>query len=92
MIPTEISSPYPYSATGEFTNQGTGERNEQLIELAFVAARTAKLRLVKQGCKIVKDEPDFPRCYIKDPFGLIYKLSLKQGCRRSRTSALMDKR
>ena len=46
VIPTTISSPYPYSATGEFTNQGTGERNEQLIELAFVAARTSKLRLV----------------------------------------------
>ncbi len=46
VIPTEISSPYPYSATGEFTNQGTGERNEQLIELAFVAARTSKLQLV----------------------------------------------
>jgi len=46
VIPTEIASPYPYSATGEFTNQGTGERNEQLIELAFVAARTTKLRLV----------------------------------------------
>src|SRR5215208_1767786 len=25
VIPTTISSPYPYSATGEFTNQGTGE-------------------------------------------------------------------
>jgi probable F420-dependent oxidoreductase len=46
VIPTDIASPYPYSATGEFTNQGTGERNEQLIELAFVAARTAKLKLV----------------------------------------------
>jgi len=46
VIPTEIASPYPYSATGEFTNQGTGERNEQLIELAFVAARTSKLKLV----------------------------------------------
>ncbi|MBS0549644.1 MAG: LLM class F420-dependent oxidoreductase [Proteobacteria bacterium] len=46
VIPTDISSPYPYSATGEFINAGTGERNEQLIELAFVAARTSKLRLV----------------------------------------------
>jgi len=46
VIPTDISSPYPYSATGEFSNQGNGERNEQLIELAFVAARTSKLRLV----------------------------------------------
>src|SRR6478609_1131747 len=42
VIPTDISSPYPYSATGEFSNQGNGERNEQLIELAFVAARTSK--------------------------------------------------
>ncbi len=34
-----------------------------------------KLRLVKNGCEIVKDEPDFPRCYVKDPFGLIYNLT-----------------
>lgn len=27
------------------------------------------------GCEIVKDEPDFPRCYVKDPFGLIYNLT-----------------
>jgi probable F420-dependent oxidoreductase len=46
VIPTSIGSTYPYSATGEFTTVGTGERNEQLIELAFVAARTSKLRLV----------------------------------------------
>jgi probable F420-dependent oxidoreductase len=46
VIPTDIASPYPYSATGEFVNAGSGERNEQLIELAFVAARTSKLRLV----------------------------------------------
>jgi hypothetical protein len=35
----------------------------------------AKLRLTKNGCEIVKDEPDFPRCYVKDPFGLIYNLT-----------------
>jgi hypothetical protein len=23
----------------------------------------------------VKDEPEFPRCYVKDPFGLIYNLT-----------------
>lgn len=46
VIPSNITSPYPYSATGEFVNAGTGERNEQLIEMAFVAARTARLRLV----------------------------------------------
>jgi len=35
----------------------------------------AKLRLVKKGCVIVKDEPDFPRCYLRDPFGLVYNLT-----------------
>ena len=34
----------------------------------------AKRRLVENGCEIVKDEPDFPRRYVRDPFGLIYNL------------------
>jgi probable F420-dependent oxidoreductase len=46
VIPTDIKARYPYSETGEFSTAGNGERNEQLIELAFVAARTSKLRLV----------------------------------------------
>jgi probable F420-dependent oxidoreductase len=46
VIPTDIKARYPYSDTGEFSSAGNGERNEQLIELAFVAARTSKLRLV----------------------------------------------
>lgn len=46
VIPTDIAARYPYSDTGEFSTAGNGERNEQLIELAFVAARTSKLRLV----------------------------------------------
>ena len=35
----------------------------------------AKQRLVEEGCEVVKDEPDFPRCYVKDPFGLIFNLT-----------------
>ncbi|MBS0518196.1 MAG: LLM class F420-dependent oxidoreductase [Proteobacteria bacterium] len=46
VIPTDIRARYPYSDTGEFSTAGNGERNEQLIELAFVAARTSRLRLV----------------------------------------------
>ena len=46
-----------------------------VLEVTVDSVAEAKLRLVKQGCKIVKDEPDFPRCYIKDPYGLIYNLT-----------------
>jgi probable F420-dependent oxidoreductase len=46
VIPTDISARYPYSESGEFTNVGNGERNEQLIEVAYVAGLTRKLRFV----------------------------------------------
>jgi probable F420-dependent oxidoreductase len=46
VIPTDIHARYPYSETGEFPNQGAGDRHEQLIEVAFVAAKTSRLRLV----------------------------------------------
>ncbi|MBZ5606702.1 MAG: VOC family protein [Acidobacteriia bacterium] len=45
-----------------------------VLEVTVDNVEAAKLRLVKNGCEIVKDEPDFPRCYVKDPFGLIYNL------------------
>jgi predicted enzyme related to lactoylglutathione lyase len=46
-----------------------------VLEVTVDNVDKAKLRLVKNGCEIVKDEPDFPRCYVKDPYGLIYNLT-----------------
>ena len=46
-----------------------------VLEVTVDSVTEAKARLVKNGCEIVKDEPDFPRCYVKDPFGLIYNLT-----------------
>jgi len=45
------------------------------LEVTVESVEKAKERLVKNGCEIVKDEPDFPRCYVKDPYGLIYNLT-----------------
>jgi probable F420-dependent oxidoreductase len=46
MIPRDIEAKYPYSDTGEFPGRAGGDRHEQLTTVAFVAAKTAKLRLV----------------------------------------------
>jgi predicted enzyme related to lactoylglutathione lyase len=46
-----------------------------VFEVTVASVEEAKQRLVKQGCKIVKDEPEFPRCYIQDPYGLTYNLT-----------------
>jgi catechol 2,3-dioxygenase-like lactoylglutathione lyase family enzyme len=46
-----------------------------VLEVTVDSVEKAKARLVKNDCEIVKDEPDFPRCYVKDPYGLIYNLT-----------------
>jgi hypothetical protein len=46
-----------------------------VLEVTVGNVDEARLRLVQSGCKIVKDEPDFPRCYVRDPFGLVYNLT-----------------
>src|SRR5436305_8532543 len=45
-IPRELEAKYPYSDTGEFPGRAGGDRHEQLTALAFVAGKTARLRLV----------------------------------------------
>ncbi len=47
-----------------------------VFEVTVANVEDAKQRLVKNGCVIIKDEPDFPRCYVKDPLGLIYNLTI----------------
>jgi catechol 2,3-dioxygenase-like lactoylglutathione lyase family enzyme len=54
------------------------ERGPELgpvLEVTVDSVQDAKLRLVKNGCLIIKGEPEFPRCYVKDPFGLVYNLT-----------------
>jgi hypothetical protein len=46
-----------------------------VLEVTVGDVGEVKRRLVESGCEIVKDEPDFPRCYVRDPFGLIYNLT-----------------
>jgi catechol 2,3-dioxygenase-like lactoylglutathione lyase family enzyme len=46
-----------------------------VLEVTVKSVKKAKANLKKKGCRVVKDEPDFPRCYVKDPYGLIYNLT-----------------
>jgi predicted enzyme related to lactoylglutathione lyase len=54
------------------------ERGAELgpvLEVTVASVEETKQRLKRLGCKVVKDEPEFPRCYIKDPYGLVYNLT-----------------
>jgi catechol 2,3-dioxygenase-like lactoylglutathione lyase family enzyme len=34
-----------------------------------------KQALVKAGCRVVEDNPAVPRCYIADPYGVVFNLA-----------------
>ena len=46
-----------------------------VLQVTVDDVENAKARLLAAGCVIIKDEPDFPRGYVKDPFGLSYNLT-----------------
>src|SRR5579883_1314807 len=46
VIPSDIQARYPYSETGEFPQGARAGRHEQLTEIAFIAAKTSRIRLV----------------------------------------------
>jgi probable F420-dependent oxidoreductase len=46
VIPNDIDARYPYSATGEFPAGSRSGRHEQLTALAFIAAKTSRIRLL----------------------------------------------
>jgi predicted enzyme related to lactoylglutathione lyase len=45
-----------------------------VLEVTVDSVEAARRRLIQSGCTVVKDEPDFPRTYVRDPYGLIYNL------------------
>jgi hypothetical protein len=46
-----------------------------VLEVTVDNVQKTRARLVQNGCEVIKDEPEFPRRYIRDPQGLIYNLS-----------------
>jgi probable F420-dependent oxidoreductase len=57
VFPTKIDSKYPYTADGRFPGQG--DALEQLALMAFVAARTTRLRLVSSVMIVPYRNPVF---------------------------------
>jgi predicted enzyme related to lactoylglutathione lyase len=52
-----------------------GEPLGPILEVFVDNVEMAKRRLVEAGAVVIKDEPQFPRVYLRDPQGLIYNLS-----------------
>jgi len=34
----------------------------------------AKARLIAAGCTVEEEDPSLPRCYIRDPYGVVFNI------------------
>jgi predicted enzyme related to lactoylglutathione lyase len=63
--------------TGSFTlyvERGT-EDATPVFDFEHDGMQENKARLVAAGCEIVEVNPAIPRCYLRDPFGLVFNLA-----------------
>jgi catechol 2,3-dioxygenase-like lactoylglutathione lyase family enzyme len=49
-----------------------------VLEFFVEDLEAAKLRLVAAGCRIENDDPSVPRCYMRDPYGLVFNIALRK--------------
>jgi catechol 2,3-dioxygenase-like lactoylglutathione lyase family enzyme len=54
-----------------------GAEHGPVFDFLTYGVQAAKKRLVAAGCSIVEENPRLPRCYLKDPFGLVFNLGTK---------------
>src|SRR5580700_9442259 len=51
-----------------------GDALPVVLDFLVQDVQATKSVLVAAGCLIVKEDPSMPRCYVRDPFGLLINL------------------
>ena len=51
-----------------------GDEHGPVFEFLVVDVEAAKQHLLEAGCTIVEENPSVPRCYVKDPYGLVFNI------------------
>jgi len=51
-----------------------GDPLPAVLDFLVKDVQATKAALVAAGCTIIEENPDIPRCYVRDPFGLLFNL------------------
>jgi predicted enzyme related to lactoylglutathione lyase len=52
-----------------------GVEHSPVFEFLVPDVRAEKQRLIAAGCTVVEESESIPRCYMRDPFGMVFNLS-----------------
>jgi predicted enzyme related to lactoylglutathione lyase len=56
-----------------FVERGTPAHGP-VFEMKVDNVAAARDRLVAAGCTLVEENPELPRCYLRDPYGFVFNL------------------
>jgi predicted enzyme related to lactoylglutathione lyase len=51
-----------------------GEKHGPVFEFLVADIEDTKNRLVAAGCIVVEEDASIPRCYIRDPYGVVFNI------------------
>jgi catechol 2,3-dioxygenase-like lactoylglutathione lyase family enzyme len=51
-----------------------GDALSVVLDFLVHDVQATKTALVAAGCAVVEEDPNIPRCYLRDPFGLLFNL------------------
>jgi catechol 2,3-dioxygenase-like lactoylglutathione lyase family enzyme len=51
-----------------------GKEHGPVFEFLVPDVQAAKRRLVAAGCIVLEEDPTVPRCYIRDPYGIVFNI------------------
>jgi predicted enzyme related to lactoylglutathione lyase len=51
-----------------------GKPHAPVFEFLVRDLQAEKARLIAAGCVVVEEDASLPRCYLRDPFGLVFNL------------------
>jgi len=53
-----------------------GKEHGPVFEFLVPDVQAAKSRLVGAGCTVLEENASIPRCYIRDPYGIVFNIGL----------------
>jgi catechol 2,3-dioxygenase-like lactoylglutathione lyase family enzyme len=51
-----------------------GQPHGPVFDFLTTDVAAAKAQLVAAGCTLVEENPSIPRCYLRDPFGVVFNV------------------
>jgi catechol 2,3-dioxygenase-like lactoylglutathione lyase family enzyme len=54
-----------------------GKDHGPVFDFLVADVQAAKTRLIAAGCVLIEEDASVPRCYVRDPYGIVFNIGLQ---------------